>query len=330
MPIDLSAAGFSGRFTALNGTRTLFPSHADIIRSLLTVGYPSRRHAIRLVGSWRETMLVAMATGYLQPSLHTTSYYRSLEQTEKVGVSFLLGEAFTHWYAQSQMKVTILLHVASLASCRWATTTMPVTPKVGAAPPPPKSRPDFIGLRCRERHVFESKGRTRAPGAGTVSKALGQVSALHTVNGRPPTTRCANFFMFKASGAQGRIIDPPGIGKGIDLRFDEFEAMTRAYSFFLDRPVGDLSDKVGEGYVGREIDDGVFFAIDAKVYAALQEMPPTRRGRMRRYLEVSDILERNVQRFESRRDGGVSAGPDGLLLVDRRPPGSRDGSRILR
>lgn len=212
MPLNLSASGFSGRFAALNGTRTLVPSHADIIRSLLTVGYPSRRKAVQVVGTWRETMLAAMATGYLEPSLHTTSYYRSLEQTEKVGVSFLLCEAFTHWYAQSQMKVTILLHVAGLASCRWATTTTPVTPKVGAMPPAPKSRPDFIGLRWRERHVFESKGRTRAPSSSTVSKALGQVSALHTVNGRPPTTRCANFFMFKASGAEGKVVDPPGSG----------------------------------------------------------------------------------------------------------------------
>jgi len=41
-------------------------------------------------------MLVAMATGYLEPTLSTTPYFRNLEQTEKVGVSFLLGEAFAH------------------------------------------------------------------------------------------------------------------------------------------------------------------------------------------------------------------------------------------
>ncbi|MGV1767550.1 MULTISPECIES: hypothetical protein [Rhizobium/Agrobacterium group] len=199
MSVTVTSANFSGRFTALNGTKTLPATHADIIRSLLTVGYPSRRAAVRTVGPWREKMLVAMATGY----------FRSLEQSEKVGVSFLFGEAFTHWYAQSQMSVQYLVHVAGLASCRWGSPTAPVAPKAGAAPPPPKSRPDFIGIKRRERHVFESKGRIRATAASTVAKALGQVSALHTVNGRAPTTRCANFFMFKAGGAEGRVLDPP-------------------------------------------------------------------------------------------------------------------------
>jgi hypothetical protein len=33
-------------------------------------------------------------------------------------------------------------------------------------------------------------------------------------------------------------------------------------SVFLDGENADLSEAVGEGYVGRVIDDGVFFAID--------------------------------------------------------------------
>jgi hypothetical protein len=108
---------FLGRFSALNGVSSLNATRPDIIRSLLTVGYPSRRAAVRVVGLWRERMLVAMATGYLDRSLNTTSYFRSLEQTEKVGVSFLLGEAFTHWYAQDRMKIEYLVHVAGLATC---------------------------------------------------------------------------------------------------------------------------------------------------------------------------------------------------------------------
>ncbi|TIV42537.1 MAG: hypothetical protein E5V96_22850, partial [Mesorhizobium sp.] len=53
------------RFKKLNGTVALTATRADIIRSLLTVGYPSRRAAVRVVGRWRERMLVAMATGNL-------------------------------------------------------------------------------------------------------------------------------------------------------------------------------------------------------------------------------------------------------------------------
>lgn len=327
MSLTVTSANFSGRFTALNGTNTFLPTHADIVRSLLTVGYPSRRAAVRVVGPWREEMLVAMATGYLDSSLNTTAYYRSLEQTEKVGVSFLFGEAFTHWYAQSQMSVPFLLHVAGLGSCRWASSTTPVAPKIGATPPPPKSRPDFIGIRRRERHVFESKGRTRAPSPSTIAKALGQVSSLASINGRPPTTRCASFFMFKATGTQGRVVDPPAAVNGVDLQFDDFEAIARAYSFFLDRPVIDLSDQVGDGYVGRAINDDVFFGIDKKIFAAVRESPLNGRSRFMRFLEISAIIDESAQRFENRQDRGVSSGPDGLLLVDRRSPSSKRRSR---
>ena len=203
----LTLSRFSGRFGSLNGTLTLTATRADFIRSLLTVGYPSRRAAIRTVGRWREEMLVAMATGYLDHNLHTTTYFRNLEQTEKAAVSFLFGEAFTHWCAQDRMNIEYLVHVAGLRSCTWGAATTPVTPKPGALPPAPKSRPDFIGIRRTERHVFESKGRIRRPSTATVNKALGQVSALHSINGRPPTTRCASFFMMKASGPEGKVVD---------------------------------------------------------------------------------------------------------------------------
>ncbi len=182
----VESANFSGRFGTLNGVASLTASRPDIIRSLLTVGYPSRKAAVGVVGPWRERMLVAMATGYLGPSLSTTAYFRNLEQTEKVGVSFLLGEAFTHWYAQARMNIEYLVHVAGLATCNWVSPSSPVAPKVGAAAPLPKSRPDFIGIRRRERHVFESKGRIRRPSASTISKALGQVSALRSINERHP------------------------------------------------------------------------------------------------------------------------------------------------
>lgn len=113
----VKSANFSGRFSALNGVAALTASRQDIIRSLLKVGYSSRKAAVEVVGPWRERMLIAMATGYLDPYLSTTIYFRNLEQTEKVGVSFLLGEAFTPWYAQSRMNIEYLVHVAGLATC---------------------------------------------------------------------------------------------------------------------------------------------------------------------------------------------------------------------
>ena len=323
MAVLVEATNFSGRFVALNGTASLNVTRRDIIRSLLTVGYPSRKAAIDFVGPWRAKMLAAMAKGYLDNSLNTTSYFRNLEQSEKVGASFLFGEAFTHWYAQDRMSIEFLVHVAGLKTCRWMSSSQPVVPKAGAASPASKSRPDFIGIRRQERHVFESKGRIRSPAASTVAKALGQVSVLQTINGSAPTTRCACFFMLKSKGTEGKVVDPPGGTIGLSVKFDQRDALAKAYSFFLDRPTVSLSDQIGEGYVGHEIEEGLFFGIDKHVLAAIAERPPTEADRWRRVVEVFDILAARAQVYESRRGFDTSSGRDGTLLVDRREPRSR-------
>jgi hypothetical protein len=314
----VEALKFSGRFRSLNGITSLTATRPDIIRSLLTVGYPSRRAAVSVVGPWRERMLVAMATGYLDSTLNTTSYFRNLEQTEKVGVSFLLGEAFTHWYAQDRMNIEYLVHVAGLATCKWVAPSSALPPKAGAVPPSPKSRPDFIGVSRLERHVFESKGRIRRPSASTTSKALGQVSALRSINGKRPTTRCASFFMLKASGTEGKVLDPPHKGDGIGVVFDDHDALAKACSFFLDGPTVSLSDKIGEGYVGREIENGIFFGIDKRILEAIRERPSTAEARLSRVAEIFAILGDRAQAYQSRRDATASPGRDGTLLVDRR------------
>lgn len=315
----VEATKFTGRFRTLNGVKALDATRADIIRSLLTVGYPSRKEAITVVGRWRERMLVAMATGYLDRDLQTTRYFRNLEQTEKVGVSFLLGEAFTHWYAQRYMDIEYLVHVADSQESKWIAPTKSVTPKTGATPPSPKSRPDFIGFRRNERHVFESKGRLRRPSKNAVAKALGQVSALTLINGKKPTTRCATFFMLKAGGAEGTIIDPPEEHARIGIVFDERDAIAKSYSFFLNGPTANLADQIGPGYVGREIETDVFFAIDKLIFAAITERPATERARRARAREIFSILSGRQQIYEARQSANESPGRDGTLLVDRRP-----------
>jgi hypothetical protein len=320
MPGNVFSEGFSGGFLPLNGSAQITATRPDIIRSLLTVGYPSRKAAIKSVGRWREKLLVAMASGYLDPTLGTTRYFRNLEQSEKVGVSFLLGEAFTHWYAQDRMRVEFLVHVAGLTSCTWSSVGVAAPLKTGAMPPSDKSRPDFIGIRRAESHVFESKGRIRKPSAATVAKGLGQVSKLQAVNGVAPTTRCATFFMLREAGAEGRVIDPPSASDGLAVTFDRRDALAKTYSFFLDIEPRDLSDEVGEGFVGREIDDGVFFALDRKIFDIMRETPDDPTMRQHQFNEVFGILEGRAEFYEGKRAVETSPGPDGTLLLDRRSP----------
>jgi hypothetical protein len=173
-------------------------------------------------------------------------------------------------------------------------------------------------------HVFESKGRVRRPAQSAIGKALGQVSALRSVNGTQPATRCATFFTLKASGAEGKVIDPEGDAKGVEVTFDPWEMITEAYSFFLDGENVDIADVMGEGYVGREVDAGVFFAIDKKVLGVAAGQAPTSASeRQQRLDEVFGILAHRAIFYRERRTEEVSPGPDGMLLIDRRPGGIR-------
>ncbi|WP_229161434.1 hypothetical protein [Bradyrhizobium brasilense] len=100
--------------------------------------------------------------------------------------------------------------------------------------------------------------------------------------------------------------------------------ITNAYAFFLDGENSDLPDTAGEGFVGREIDNGVFFAIDKKVLsAAAGQEPASPSERQQRLDEVFGILAHRASYYRERRTEEVSLGADGMLLIDRRPGGIR-------
>jgi hypothetical protein len=114
------------------------------------------------------------------------------------------------------------------------------------------------------------------------------------------------------------VVDPPAHGDGVGITFDELEALEKAYSFFLERPTVSLDDQVAAGYVGREIEDGVYFAVDRRIRDALAERPTARPARQQHADAILDILSDRARDYESRREPTVSPGPDGTLLVDRR------------
>lgn len=325
----VTSSNFVGAFGHLNGSETISASRDDIVRSLLTVGYPSRKAATARVGRWRARMLHAMAVGYLDTSLRTTQYFRNLEQSEKVGVSFLLGEAFTHWYAQEKMKLTHLLHVQSLTSYGFTSTTSTQAPKPGSSLPKMNSRPDFIGFGGHDTHVFESKGRIRNPASSAQAKALGQVSTIKRINGRSPVTRTVTFFMLKATGVEGRVIDPVAHWDGFSINFNAFEAKRQAYRMFLEELVVPMP--IDSSFVGVEILPEVFFGVDKLVLETIRETPSTATARAAREDELDGILESRWATYSNLRGAGpgISVGRDGLLLIDKTAPPRQRHRRSL-
>ncbi len=111
----------------------------------------------------------------------------------------------TLWFAQTHMHLDHLIHVDGCGA-NWDPAGTSAVDKSGAGPLKPGGRPDFLGFGLGERHVFETKGRTRR----AYGSQMAQASMLATINGRPPDTRVAACFVFRADGVEGQVQDLPG------------------------------------------------------------------------------------------------------------------------
>lgn len=322
MPSNIHASGFPPSLAHLNSNVPMHATRLDLARSLLTVGYISRQAATREVGPWRAKLLLALVRGYLTPDLEITKYFRNLEQSEKAGISFLLGQAFTHWYAQEFMDMQYLVHVRHLKSYHLATTTAMVLPKPGAALAANGSRPDFIGFRPNEYHVFESKGRVRNPSAADQAKALGQVSRIDRINNSSPVTRCATFLVLREDGLRGRVLDPASDENATNIAFEDREALEAAYSNILApyRAYGleRLYDIEDELFIGWQIDDDFYVGVDRKVASAIENgMSSFSEPYGDEPESVLRLLADRRSLYRELRRSGVSVGADGIVLIDR-------------
>lgn len=244
-PRPLRFGQFSARhYPGLNGDKFLTATRLDIERSLLMVGYANASSATAVVGPWRAQLLSAMVQGYLNPDLSPSSYFLALEASERVSMTFLLAQGFTHWAADAHMSVPILLHLKGTTP-RWTVLSKPYVRKNGAGPVKPKGRPDFIGIAPGTYHVFESKGRSlqasssarsSSVAARCMSQALAQVSRIDTVGGVQPKTRTAAVWVLRPGGLRGFLTDPPADVLAYDLTFDLTAALLKYYRVVLDLP----------------------------------------------------------------------------------------------
>lgn len=308
--------GFPAAFASVNGNHPVNASHLDIQRHLLSVGYPSRNQALVQVGMWRAVSLIAVLRGYLNENLETTEYFRNVEQSEKASTSFMLGQAFTAWFASEHLRVPILVHARGTPGYAYAAGGVP-KPGVGAINP--NARPDFIGLDATGYHVFEAKGRSSAIPNGLMNHALSQVSIVSTVNGLIPKTRVAACFAFEDVGSSGRIVDPIDGEGGQNLKFDPHPVILKAYSFFLQQEFRATANSAIPEYVSVSIDGQLRYGIDEEVLdatEALQSTSPEGHDDGRGAAQVLRILDAKRDKYlAARGHSEFSIGLDGTMLA---------------
>lgn len=242
--------------------------------------------------------------------------------------AFLLGEALTHWFAQTHLKANVVAplehHTGSLVMAAPGSVSPKTMPKyfrntvaLGA-----KSEPDFLGFsKTGEVHVLESKGRsgfgpkglTQAELNRARNKALRQVCRIATVNGRAPVTRTACVFGFGPQALIGQITDPPETER-FDYRVELPALIKQAYAVVLDPLFERQMELFGRDYLAVEFAPGWRFGVHKAVYE---------RVRAARDDHGVDVLLGLLAEFQGekrfdgdtrRPDGFASVGPDGLIL----------------
>lgn len=317
--MQLDVTGYSGSYGHLNGRSVARLTRLDFLRSLLTVGYRGPHVARAKLGRWRHVQLLAMVKGNLRPSMATTNSFANLESSEVVGVSYLFGQAFGHWFAQRKMDVPVALHLTPKMAKRWKKSGSAIL-KSGASLPKPNSRPDLIGLKKRERHVFECKGGQSYPTQTKISDALGQASAINLINGKSPTTRCASFLVLESPASHGLVIDPPGDPSGFAIEFNEFEALQAAYATVLEQRLVKvpLPRRVDREFVGTQIVDDIWICLDLRVATMFWE---AKAANLPQEVAAETVLSRLSEWTDDYRHSNganLSIGPDGIALFDPR------------
>jgi len=308
----LRCGEFSGQYNGLSGVRPLTASHLDITRAMLTIGYASRWRAIQNTGFWRALQMYSMMRGYLDHNLSTTRYFRNLEQSEKGGMSFLLGQAFTYWFAQNHMGVSYVVHVRGAREI-WTPATSSMAMKRGAGPLKPRARPDFIGRSVGQYHVFESKGRSNRLSRNLMAGALSQASMITSINGQTPETRVAACFSFLASGVRGHVIDPPAAPAALSLEFDDVTAAEKTYAFFLQPHFRESASELVSGFTCVDLGNGLIFGVDSKVMLTLDDLRSTFREE-RTAEPLLQLLDQRRDFYAERRIPANSVGNEGIIL----------------
>jgi hypothetical protein len=276
-------------------------------------------------GRWRAQLLSALVRGYLTSTLATSRYFLALEPSERVSMTFLLAQAFTHHVADRHMSVPILLHVHG-AGPRWTLATLPAGAKSGAGPLKAKGRPDFIGIEPGAYHVFESKGRSLANkstslsgtvAGGVMPAALAQVSRIATVGGSPPKTRTAAVWVLRRTGVRGYVTDPPVADAAYDLAFDLTAALAKYYRVVLDAPLASSARaRAPKGFVRLAVADGRELFVEGKLLGVLRglENRVTSGEEVMAMLEARNRAYRRIRHLAAR-SRRLAFGLDGVGLV---------------
>jgi hypothetical protein len=274
---------------------------SDLAHALFATGRaPGDRASYGQASVWEWIHRCSLIPAYLRITqggrLVRSRLALDLDRSEKVALSYALGQAVTEIFCEQLLGVSHLMHVDRYAQ-RFGMT-------FGAT----RQRPDLFGRSPAGWVVAEAKGRSNGMEAALESKLIGQKRAVVSVAGAPPVTAigCVMSFPPKVTGMRVDAFDPAeNENDAVVLDIADHRFLLAYYEPFItaiDMGVRrDTDVHVLASIPGLGLEIGLERGIDRAVRAAM---------------EGKDMaLQETVQLLTSERSPDRSGYPDGSIVV---------------
>lgn len=214
--MNLNFENYTGKYKKLNGNCDMNIRIMDLCRHTMQVGYKNRGAYWKT--SWfkhLELFFMVLANVTEESGeLKLKKGYFQLDQSEKVCVSYQLGQGLTKAVAEQFLEIPWVCHFKTMKNMGVCFELGGSKKKIIVAGMDKGKEPDLVGFDLHDcAHLLESKGSSEDNSSNKViQKAINQVSKFDKLDVagkcKPFVTRSACIFNFTDS-FHGRIIDPP-------------------------------------------------------------------------------------------------------------------------
>ena len=177
-------------------------SENDLVHALFTVGRaPGDQLTYGEASVWEFLHRSSLVRAYIRQddSQHfvLSRLARELDRSEKVAVSYAIGQAMTSIFCRKQLSVQFLMHVDRYAS-RWSMNFSS------------NKRADLFGFGSPGWIIAEAKGRSTSPDAALRANLRAQKASIISIQGRPPALAmgCIAYFSAEYPWLRLEVIDP--------------------------------------------------------------------------------------------------------------------------
>ena len=215
----------------------------ELIHALFTVGRaPGDRLSYGEASVWELLHRSSLVRAYIRQDnsqhLVLSRLASDLDRSEKVAVSYAIGQAMTAIFSRQLLPVQYLMHVERYAS-RWSVRFAS------------RKRPDLFGFGARGWIVAEAKGRSTSPDASLRASLRAQKASIVSIQGRPPVLAigCVAYFSAEVPWLRLDVFDPEPReieSMAINVDIDRF-FFTYYEPFITAIDIGDSDREVDQG-----------------------------------------------------------------------------------